>query len=444
MKLSRLTIAGISALIYLTVLGLTGWTVKSAMNLAVQTVTGAANSAFTKALVNTNWESWQPLLRLDQKPNDSNSSTQLISIDADIRGFAKGTDLVKVKIYNAEGVTLYSNDPRQIGEDKSANPGFKQAAKGRVATEMTLRGQFGAFDGDLYNRNLVSSYVPVRGPQGVEAVVEVYADRTNSIEAVDRQIYRILAWLGGFMAFGFAVFYWLIGYRREAASMALRPPTATAARTGSQETESLAARQALWQLGDEMAHCSSELTSIHSALTTSGAPAHRSDAVLQRLANIGHRAALQADALRTYQKFINGEIDTDKQTYDLQSLLKGIAENLDKTSRGKNLTPQILVSEGIPVSIEGDREKFNTLISVLAGVLVDRAVSGVVQFKAQSGPSGIHIDLISNQTDAPRQGAVELLQAVSLAQALGISLQIESTPLGGDWFSLLIPAGTTA
>lgn len=174
----------------------------------VQAVTEAANVAFTRLFVNEAWTELRPLLELQGKVHPQNNPS-LRDADMRVRHFAKGTDLIKVKIYNMQGLTIYSSDPAQLGEQKSANKGFQEAARGGVASETNYRGKFGAFDGELYQRNLVSSYVPVRGDEGVEAVVEVYADRTASIEAVESEVRKAWTYFGPSMVVAFLLI-WLV------------------------------------------------------------------------------------------------------------------------------------------------------------------------------------------------------------------------------------------
>lgn len=161
----------------------------------VQAVTEAANVAFTRLFVNEAWNELRPMMDFETQIQPSENPS-LRDVDLRVRRFTKGTDLIKVKIYNLQGMTVYSSDPAQIGEDKAGNKGFQAAAQGRVASETTYRGKFGAFDGELFQRNLVSSYVPVKGEQGVEAVVEVYADRTTSMEGVEAEVRAAWAYIG--------------------------------------------------------------------------------------------------------------------------------------------------------------------------------------------------------------------------------------------------------
>jgi hypothetical protein len=116
---------------------------------------------------------------------DPRANPDLEMIDRRIRSFAQGTDILKIKLYGPSGLTLYSSDPAQIGENKAANPGVLGALKGNVASELGHRGTIGALDGDRHDRDLVSSYIPIRGIQGIEAVIEIYVDRTAAMGTID-------------------------------------------------------------------------------------------------------------------------------------------------------------------------------------------------------------------------------------------------------------------
>ena len=88
---------------------------------------------------------------------------------------------------------MYSTDERQIGEDKSANGGFLKARAGKVASAITYRDTFDAFEGKLANRNLIFSYIPVRdgAETTIEAVFEVYSDVTELLMTQSRAQWQV-------------------------------------------------------------------------------------------------------------------------------------------------------------------------------------------------------------------------------------------------------------
>jgi len=117
-----------------------------------------------------------------------------------------GTDILKIKIYTQSGLTVYSSDPSQIGEDKSTNPAFISASQGIPGSQITHRGKFDALDGEVFNRDLVASYIPIRNSsKKIIGVAELYTDRTPVIEQSEKALTRIQAILGMTMTFIFAL-----------------------------------------------------------------------------------------------------------------------------------------------------------------------------------------------------------------------------------------------
>ena len=101
----------------------------------------------------------------------------------------QGVSVVKVKVYDLKGRTVFSTEAKQIGEDKKSNAGFLAARSGEVISEISHRDKFSAFEGVIENRDLISSYIPVRGGPAslrVEAVFELYQDVTPLLNGIEQ------------------------------------------------------------------------------------------------------------------------------------------------------------------------------------------------------------------------------------------------------------------
>jgi diguanylate cyclase (GGDEF)-like protein len=132
------------------------------------------------------------------------------ALDEDVRHKMGRLRVAKVKIYNLDGLTAFSTDERQIGEHKGGNAGFQAARAGTVISQVTFRERFDAFEGEIANRSLVASYIPLHSAGGeIESVLEVYSDVTELLQEQQRALWRIvgavLACLAALYGFLYAV-----------------------------------------------------------------------------------------------------------------------------------------------------------------------------------------------------------------------------------------------
>jgi diguanylate cyclase (GGDEF)-like protein len=178
-----------------------------------------SNVALTRAFVNATWPSHAGFVARagDLPPSVLPSRPEIARIDTDLRRLAAGLSVVKVKIYDLQGLTVFSSEARQIGEDRASNPGFRAARAGQPASEITYRDHFDAWEGAIAERNILSTYVPVRRSDGapVEAVLEVYSDVTGLVERMARAQWEVLAGVLAAMAAIYGVMQLIFGrYRR--------------------------------------------------------------------------------------------------------------------------------------------------------------------------------------------------------------------------------------
>lgn len=154
-----------------------------------------ANADLTRVFANTLWDRYRNFVL-----NPEVRSREVLLKDPvlpklreDVLAKMKGLPVVKIKIYNPKGLTVFSTDESQIGDDKSANEGFLNAMKGKVSSQITYREKFDAYEGELNKRNLISSYIPVRTAPDLppEGVVEVYSDVTELLQRQNRAQWEV-------------------------------------------------------------------------------------------------------------------------------------------------------------------------------------------------------------------------------------------------------------
>ena len=173
--------------------GVLGWLVRQQEIAQMQLVAEGLNVDMTQAMGN--------LLRHDidtlMVEAAGKSKAELQSLPASkklldkITPLIRGTDITKVKIYVHSGMTIFSTETAQIGEDKSTNAGFLAARNGHVVSELTHRHQFSAFEGVVQNVDLMSSYVPVFNNGRVVAVFEQYQDVTRLLGQIKNSLWQV-------------------------------------------------------------------------------------------------------------------------------------------------------------------------------------------------------------------------------------------------------------
>jgi diguanylate cyclase (GGDEF)-like protein len=212
------------------------------------------NKALTAVLANSLWPQLAPYLaRADALPAAQlKDHPQRAELAAALAAHVQGLSVAKVKMYDLRGRTVFSTEAKQIGEDKSGNAGFQGARDGGVTSELTHRNQFSAFDRVIENRDLLSTYIPVRhAPEGpVVAVFEVYDDVTPFLARISQTRQSVIIGVGTILCLLYGVLFVIVRHadgvirrqyrERESAEAALREAQATLERRVAERTAELA------------------------------------------------------------------------------------------------------------------------------------------------------------------------------------------------------------
>lgn len=156
---------------------------------------GVRNEILARTYANTLWPLYgEFLLRSDLDVDARKAHETTRALDLFIREMSRNASVTKIKVYNLNGIAVYSSVLREIGEDKSQNSGFIAAMQGRLVNELAHRGTMSATEGEIQNVDVVSTYIPIKlGDRGnVVAVFELYSNVTANVQRIEIITYQLL------------------------------------------------------------------------------------------------------------------------------------------------------------------------------------------------------------------------------------------------------------
>lgn len=116
-------------------------------------------------------------------------------LDKVIKKLSNHQAITKIKLFNLDGHILFSTQKDEIGTSDHINDNFLSAKRGEPSTERKFKKQLIGLDGKtiLLNRELVSSYIPLRNTETGEVigVFEMYTDATNEINEIQKTEYVV-------------------------------------------------------------------------------------------------------------------------------------------------------------------------------------------------------------------------------------------------------------
>ncbi|RNC68583.1 MAG: EAL domain-containing protein [Desulfuromonadales bacterium] len=179
--------------------------IKSLMNMAED-----RNAALTRVFGNALWPYFRPLF--EKGATIDSSGTKIVTLRRQVVSLMKDTAAVKVKVYNMDGLTVFSTEAKQIGESKRNNEGFIAAAKGRLASDLTHRNTFSAFEGVIESRDLLSTYIPFipENSTHIEGVFELYYDVTPLLAETKKTQWRVIYTVAGVLSLLYGLLYFVV------------------------------------------------------------------------------------------------------------------------------------------------------------------------------------------------------------------------------------------
>lgn len=438
------------------------------------------NVALTKAFANAIWPRYRPfLLRAAEiKPSSLREHPVTAGLRAEVASHMRGLGVIKVKVYNLSGITVFSTDAAQIGDDKSANPGFISASTGHVASELTRSGAVSLFEQETEQRGVLASYVPIVGVSGnVEGVFEIYQDLMELDAAISRSEARHVRIVGGAFMMLFILIVAIVLYHKR---MLVRQHS----RNAKLAAEAKSAQELSRMKSTFLAHMSHQIrTPLNAILGYSDIMrkemfgeigSARYHAYLQDIQDSGTLLLNIMDDVLDVSKIEAGQISLDEGETDIRDLFSGCVRMVDPMARDQNIeirtiplgtTAKLycdekrvnqailnLLSNAIKYSGDGERIDLSAGLDADGGFAIaisdrGRGISEI-NLPIVTQPFGQQKDPITGQTANPYIGTDQgiglgLTIAKSLVELHGGELRIDSREGVGTTVTAVFPPERT-
>jgi signal transduction histidine kinase/ActR/RegA family two-component response regulator len=384
-----------------------------------------------------------------------------------LRELATGTNVVKVKVFSREGLTLYSSEASQIGEAKHNSELIQRAVRGESVSSISERETFMSFDGEINDRSLVSTYVPAIQPGTIEptAVFELYSDLTPLKRALEISHKRQFLIVVSVMTALFLLQFLIV---RRGSRIIDRQREGLEAANHEVESARKLAEQANAAKSRFLANMSHEIrTPMHGMLgMTELLCETRLDEQQSNFVATIKRSGLSLmkilNDILDMSKIEAGKLLLDIHAFELRTLVRDAVELMGAQARAKQLNLVVQVDPGVSEFVQGDALRLQQVLQNLVGNAIKFTAGGSVTVNVMNASSPGHVRIsvtdtgigISNEAAqklfAPfvqaegattRQfGGTGLGLAISrqLVELMSGRLELTSTPGIGSTFSFSV------
>lgn len=146
------------------------------------------NVILTKILANNLWTEYRSFLSSTKTLSDQElvADPRISQIHKAVLLQVQGSAIVKVKIWDLQGRTIFSTELAQIG-DMAKSSAFQAAKSGQIVSQLGHRDIFTALTSKIENRHLLATYIPIYDQQTNKemlGVFEVYTDVTPWLQQI--------------------------------------------------------------------------------------------------------------------------------------------------------------------------------------------------------------------------------------------------------------------
>ena len=391
-----------------------------------------------------------------------------------LQSLTRALPVLKVKIYSREGLTVYSSEESQIGKDESTNRGFLIAAAGnQAASELTRRGRFSAFSGEVYDRTIVESYVAIRDEKGgVEGVFELYSDVSVLISRLENAQRRMILGVVVIFSLLYGALFLIV---RRASGVLKRQYQALKSSEESVLREKQQAESAARAKSEFLANMSHEIRTPMTAILGfadvlgdedphQADPERRAQAI-ETIRRNGQHLIEIIDGILSLSKLEAGRMQMERIAFSPTALAEEVISLMRVRSESKGLALELEVDSSTPAAAESDATRIRQILINLVGNAINFTDVGQVCISVgyRAGPAGSMLEYeVSDSGIGIKSGQIEemfqpftqgetpnrrgqggtglgLTICKRLASLLGGSIEVKSTPGEGSRFRVRLP-----
>ncbi len=369
-----------------------------------------------------------------------------------------GLSVVKIKVYDLNGLTVFSTESAQIGESKLDNAGYLAAREGVVASELTFRDTFSAFEQTIEDRNVFSSYVPIYGQGGeIEGVFEVYDDVTPLVQQLEQTQRNIILGIAVILFGLYLVLFFIVRRADRVIKQQYQALIKSEEDLRAARDEALAASQFKSKL---LANVSHEMrTPLHAIMGYAeileqgiyGEISAKQHTAMDKILNSSGILLEFINNLLDRAQLESGKLNFNLKPFAPEDLVEEVHTQVSILAEAKGLLFDCVVGEEVPDSILGDRYWLRQLMLNLVSNAIKFTEEGSVNLHLFKGEAQWGFRVIDTGPGIPEEAQARIFEAFEQAAddhpggkkgvGLGLSIVKEVTTLMGGDVSMVSEVG---